>query len=170
MYAGAQVRSSRLQSLLYLWSKLANLMSHYHKIYNCHKTMKLKLIFFKIAILTTLFLVESKSYEKKLFETWLSSTTAASTFIDHESFPTEARKIQLTSRPHKHRGISLKEIRLILRLEVELRRDHPTYAKLWGWEWSKIIWNSRTTLTMLWSWQSSSSDGRRHGHPRKNMG
>ena len=43
-------------------------MSHYHKIYNCHKTMKLILIFFKIAILTTLFLVESESYEKKLYE------------------------------------------------------------------------------------------------------
>ena len=39
-------------------------MSHYHKIYNCHKEMKLILIFFKIA----LFLVESKSYEKKLYE------------------------------------------------------------------------------------------------------
>ena len=68
MYAGAQIRSSRLQSLLYLWSKLANLMSHYHKIYNCHKTMKLILIFFNIAILTTFFVADSKSYEKKLFE------------------------------------------------------------------------------------------------------
>ena len=37
-------------------------------IYNCHKTMKLILIFFKIAILTTIFLVESESYEKKLYE------------------------------------------------------------------------------------------------------